>query len=332
MIRARLSSGSRRAYKTGTKFWLQFATVQKYFIFTKRAIHYVNFAILRFLGHHDKSSTIKSNFSHINSYRVSHGYSPIRWTTHCWKLPYIYQLIDKIHPPGEVSLPNDEVFTLRLKKHYKFNMNNITQFAIWTSHILAYSFALRISEYAETKDYHPPQMSAVRLAPTQYGNDSILYSIPKSKAHKKSRKPEIVQAMCCCPKICIYHAMLEYLRVRVAIHYQIPKRHRQWLFVYKKRTRVKINGKYVTTYQYAPLTATKIREYFDRNVKAEFGPKHGHKVHGWRAGGITDLICAGLSKEAVSVLSRHAINSKVFERYIRFTPEHVSHLIKTAKC
>lgn len=126
--------------------------------------------------------------------------------------------------------------------------------------------------------------------------------------------------------------MLHYLHIRYKIHNEIPKKWNQSLFVYKKRVKKNLkNGKSYFTKEYAPLQDWVVKHYFNKNVIQELGPNHGHTVHGWRAGGITDLICAGLSKEAVSALSRHAINSKVFQRYIRFTPEHVANLVKSAK-
>ena len=325
-----MGAGSKRTYKTGEKFWIKYTKAINVDKFTDDPDTIINFVVLRFLEYKCGKQAIMSNLSHINSFRTKNGYKPIKWSEHCWKLPYIYQVIDKCRPPGPGSKPNDEAFTKRLKKHY--NLSNFTHLCIWTSNVLAYSFALRCCEYAETKEYHPPKLANLKLVKTQLDTNSILYILPFSKANQLGTEPEVLQTVCCCPRICAYCNLILYLDARLKIHDQIPKKYRDCLFVYKKKVRKRLkNGKFKVIFVWHPLKASVVRSVFAKIVTKEFGKNHGHTVHGWRSGGITDLIAMGLSREAVSALSRHAENSNVFQRYIRFIPEHACKLIKGAK-
>ena len=322
VLGARLSEGSKRTYKSGVKCWIGFCRSFGInpFVESRAVIKY--FALYRFLIDICKSSTIRGNFSAINDFRIKNGYRPIIWKTVCWELPYIYQVIDKVLPPGKGSLPNDEEFTKNFKKYY--NLNKTSHHSLWMSNVWAYSFALRSCEYSETKDYEAPLLDNISFQKTPWGEDSYLYLIPKSKKNQTGTKREILQTTCVCPSLCGFCEMMSYLTHRHAIHFKIKPEYRKYLFVYKKKISKGV-------YEFRPLTATVVRINFDYIVKKELGPKHGHTVHGWRSGGITDMIRLGLSREIVTAISRHAPQSAVFDRYIRFTPDHVARLVKDAK-
>ena len=322
ILGARLSDGSKRNYKYGTNIWIKFCKsfgISPY-IKSRAVIKY--FALYRFLLDTCKSQTIKGNFSAINDFRIKSGYRPIAWKEVCWELPYIYQVIDKVLPPGKGSLPNDEKFTLRFKKYY--NLNKMSHHTLWMSNVWAYSFALRSCEYSMTKDYDPPVLDNLKFHKTPSGQDSYLYIIPKSKKNQTGTKREVLQTVCVCPSLCAFCEMMSYMTHRHAINHKVKPRYRKYLFLYKKKISSGV-------YEFRPLTATVVRINFDFIVKRELGSDHGHTVHGWRAGGITDLIRLGLSREIVTAISRHSPQSAVFDRYIRFTHDHIARLVQDAK-
>ena len=288
------------------------------------------FVIYRFMWDMCKSQTIKGNLSAINDYFLRNGKPTCKWSILCPELPYIYKAIDKILPPGKGSLPNDEKFTLKLRKYY--DLSQISPHAYWCQHVWAYTFSLRSCEYSETVDYHPPKLANVKFVKKEDGTPSFSYKIPNSKTNQSGVKRVIVNTVCCCPKLCGLCTMSKYLEHRYKINDQLPSKLKQHLFVGCKRTRTKTSK---NTFSYKKkfhgINSEDVRLNFNKITKAEFGDNHGHKVHGWRAGGITDLIRLGLSKDIVCAISRHSANSQVFEDYVRFTPMHISDIVHQAK-
>lgn len=301
------------------------------------------FTLYRFLISNCKKKTIEQNYSAINDLFIKNGHAPEMWKKNNHNLKYILQVVNDTFPPGKGSKPNDEKFTLSLKK--RLNLKFITHFTIWTSWVLAYCFALRICEYSSTKHYDSPHLSAVKLIKTEGGNNSLLYVIPKSKRNKNSdgKNPEMVQACCSCPKLCILCQMLRYLKWRLKVQKFVRPKYKHYLFLIEKRVKIKNsrndrkryhfiinkNNEYIT--ELIPLQAAHVRLLLDQAATLEYGPKHGHSPHGFRSGGLTDLVLYGLSETAIKGISRHTKDSDQLLRYIKFTPEHVSSLVKNAK-
>ena len=114
MIAARLSSGTKRGYKTAVKYWIRYTDELGVSKFTDDPEVYIGFLITRFMEHNVGKISIQGDFSAINDFRVRNGIKPIIWSEKIWQLPYFYQVIDRCHPPGKGSLPNDEAFTLHV--------------------------------------------------------------------------------------------------------------------------------------------------------------------------------------------------------------------------
>ena len=329
LLGARLSAGSNRAYKSGLKMWLKFTNSVNVdpFSRTKDVIKY--FVLYRFMWDKCKSQTIKGNLSAVNDYFLKNGKPTCHWNSIVPELPYIYKAIDKILPPGSGSLPNDEKFTLRLKKYYNFHL--ISDHAYWCQHVWAYTFSMRSCEYSETRSYHPPKLANVKFARTEHGNRCLRYKIPNSKTNQVGQKEVVVSTVCCCPSLCGLCTMAKYLKHRYKINDELPSHLKQHLFIYCKKKRVTINNKYVYLKQYFSINDDAVRANFKKVVTKEFGTNHKHTVHGWRSGGITDLIRLGVPKEIVCAISRHSAQSQVFDHYVKFTADHVASVVKKAK-
>ena len=335
----RLASGSKRGYKSGVRFWLGFAKTLNIDPFTEDPKLMERFVIWRFVATNNKSQSIRGNLSQINDFRVSEGMNRVEWTKKNPRLKNLYHVMDMIRPSTIKSEPLVENIVWKICDY--LNFKNWTDYTFWVASVLAYSFALRSCEYSETKDYYSPKLNALSLGLSEGGNKVIVYTINSSKANKKG-PPEVLKAVCCCPKICLFCTLTNYMKERIKIHKLIPKKYQQYLFLTERSVRVKLNEK-KRKYKYiynrnkikindlVPLQSETMKLILKSKLKKFLKNWEKYNLHGYRSGGITDLANLGLSEPILKGISRHSANSLILYRYIRLTPEQVAESVKRVK-
>ena len=112
------------------------------------------------------------------------------------------------------------------------------------------------------------------------------------------------------------------------MHKKIPKINRKYLFLFNKN----IYSTNKPTYKkLTPLNYNSYSSIFHKLFTLAIKKNHGFTPHGLRYGGITDLAALGISECAIKGISRHAANSPILYRYIRFQPYHIANIIADAK-
>ena len=321
--------------------WIKFTNLIGESNFTTNIDTAIWFTLWRFIECRCMKQTIESDFSAVNQMYTRHGHDPQKWKQRSWTLKYILDVVNNVFPPAKGSKPNDEKFFLSVKKH--FDLSNITHFTCWHSNMLAYGFSLRSCEYAETDAYHPPQLIHIGLYYTQRKSRALFYTIPKSKTNQLGIRNETLCATCCCPRLCVLCSMMKYLQWRISVHKLVEEKYKKYLFLVEKVIKIKNPPGSRKKYHFVfgrhneklthlvPLKATVARAVFNKAAEKEYGKNNGHTLHGNRSGGLTDLVMYGLDETAVKGISRHTANSQQLQRYIKFTPEHVAHLVSNAK-
>ena len=175
--------------------------------------------------------------------------APVMWCKD-WKIHTLLKVVDRVFPPGDGSKPNDEKFARKLFS--VMDKSIWTHFVVIVALTLAYCFALRKCEFTATKDYDPPLITNVIYSITQRGNKCLKYIIPKSKKNKTyGLRPEILESLCSCPFLCIYHTMNFYLKLREKMIHLVNPKFRKYLFLYTKPIKVTnpSNNRYKWSYK-----------------------------------------------------------------------------------
>ena len=240
LLQLRISKSSTPAYEIGANRWLFFTNYFRFNSFSEEPHVIECFVLWRFVGACCKAQTIKQNLSHINDYRIKNGRPPVEWYKISWKLPKIFEFINKILPPGTGSKPNSETLIKAVKKY--FNFRNWSIYTSYVSYVLAHGFSMRESEYSETKDYESPKLWQVAYVKDKLNQWSLQYMLPKSKTNKDPTNPEILRAKCVCPMLCIYHTMGEYMEKRLNIQNQLSKENKKYLFLFEKNFENTVQG------------------------------------------------------------------------------------------
>ena len=336
----RLAEGSKVAYSSSVRYWITFTESIGVDKFTRDTNVGVWFALTRCFGHRIKSHTIQTDFSAIENFYQNNGHPAVKWAKNNVQIKNIYKVIDKINPPGDgqIAITSKAIHLA----HSVMDLSDWSQYTLYSCFILAYTFAMRSCEYVGTRYYLPPRLTAVSFELTVNNKWLLKYTIIKSKTSQSLLKPEIVKASCCCPMICAFHHFIVYMKHRLAIQNQLPSSSQPYLFVWHndkklifKKNNPKSNLSPVTVLArprcYVPVCYDRYYAILINIFKVAIKKDHGLKPHGFRFGGISDLARLGLSESVLKGISRHAPNSPILDRYIRFTPEEIAEFIALKK-
>ena len=142
---------------------------------------------------------------------------------------------------------------------------------------------LRVSEYTDGPCGSCPRVRDIRFIPDIESAQTMVYYFHKSKTNK-FRNKERSLSICHCPGPCAVHEVIRMLKWRKTVSGD------QYLF----RLR---NGEVPT--------ARFVNDWIKRLCKAKGFDPRSFSSHGLRAGGVTDLLTAGVPAEIVMVLTRH---------------------------
>ena len=220
-------------------------------------------------------------------------------------------------------------------------MRDWSLYTSWISYVLAYSIAMRESEYSETKYYESPKLWQAQFYKNYLGSWVFRYIIPKSKKNNDITNPEILDAECCCPLLCVYHTMKDYMIKRLLINNQLSENNKKYLFLFEANKKLKFKNPKCYSYTYKkPISKLKLIPYKSDNAARTWKSavslhlkkkKHNHNLHGFRAANATELLAMGVAPSTVKAMTRHSNNSRAFQRYVKLTPEITANIIKNKK-
>lgn len=143
---------------------------------------------------------------------------------------------------------------------------------------------MRVSEYTSKQGEEGPCVGDLRLYPDARETRFMALYFSKSKRNQSGRIERVI-CTCCCPNPCPVHEVSRMLAMRPSV---APG---DALFKFS-------SGK-------AP-TARAIRRIIKALCKLCGLDPARFATHGLRAGGVTDVLCAGVSDSVVQILARHA--------------------------
>ena len=168
---------------------------------------------------------------------------------------------------------------------------------------------LRVSEYTTGPNGEIPRVRDLRFLPNMEKEaHTMVFYFYHSKTNQFKKKERVV-CICQCPGPCAVHEVIEMLNRRKTVQGD------QFLFRFK-------NGK-------IPKPADMNRILKDLCKMVGLQPKQ-FSSHGFRSGGISDLLAMGVSDQVTQLMSRHA-NLDSLKPYKKLTDERVSCVLSRFK-